>query len=515
MTPASRSAKQPRVRRVAAIDVGTNSVRLLVAQVDREGTSVLDEEKAQVRLGEGLSSTGDLSEEAQVRTLDALARMLTIAQGRQADIVRAVATHAVRTACNGAEFVERIEREIGLSVEVATAEEEARFAFLGAAANFDLTGRTAVVDVGGGSVEIVRATDGAIESVTSMPLGVVVLTEMLPSDEDPPCGKALKRVRRHIRRTLDDAFGARPDPVGLVVGSGGTVTSLGAMVAAQLDEDFASVQGREIAAADVVHAYAFLRGLPLETRRQVPGLPPDRADIIVAGALLLREIMARFQANRLAVNTKGLREGVLLDTVAEVGRRSSATDEHAALTRFARRCRADMRHAQHVTELALSIFDQIADASLTDQDRRLLEAAGLLHDVGYFIAYRRHHKHSYHLISHADLPGFSPREIAVIAAVARYHRGANPKLRHEEFARLTPEDRATVTRLGGILRLADGLDRGRSQRVSSVELRRDDGVVRVALSATADPHVELFGASQKSDLFRKAFDVALEVTADV
>lgn len=501
------------MKRLAAIDVGTNSVRLIVAETTRGGFTVLDEEKAQVRLGEGLGATGELSEDAQARTIEALARMTAIAKGRGSDTIRAVATHAVRAASNGREFAARVERELSLPLEIISAEDEGRLAFLAAAAHIDLAGRTAIVDIGGGSVEVVRATDGQIERVTSLPLGVVTLSEMTPAGEDPPSRGSLLRVRDHVRRTLTSEFGSRPDPVTLVAGSGGTVTSLAAMVAAQLGEDYASVQGRAIAAADIVHTLAHVRELPLEARRRIPGLPPYRADIIVAGILLLREIMRLLGANRLIVNEKGLREGLVLDAIARGGRAAPVADEREGLWAFARRCRADQRHARHVATLALSLFDQLADGSLGPGHRRLLEAAAILHDVGYFIAYRRHHRHSCHLISHAELPGFSPREVAVIAAIARYHRGAMPKPRHDEYARLSPEDRETVLKLGGLLRLADGLDRGRAQRVESVTLTREADTVRIVLAAAEEPNVELYGAVQKGDLFRRAFGLGLDVAS--
>ncbi len=497
--------------RIAAIDVGTNSVRLLVAETTGDGMTVLDEEKAAVRLGQGLSVTGSLSAEAQDRTIEAVARMLGIAEGRRADTIRLVATHAVRAADNGSAFAERVRRELGVPLEVVSAEQEARLAFLAAAAHVELSGRTAIVDVGGGSVEVVRATDGQIESVHSLPLGAVALTERLPPGEDPPTRRARRKLRDHIRATLRKEFGGRPDPVGVIVGSGGTVTSLGAIVAAQLGEDYASTQGRQVSGSDVEHTYARLRELGVDAIRRVPGLPPYRADIIVAGALLLREVMRLFGANRMIVSEKGLREGLILDTLSRTGAPTPVADEREGLWAFASRCRADVRHAGHVAELALSLFDQLADEGLDPSHRRLLEAAAILHDVGYFIAYRRHHRHSCHLVTHAELPGFSPREVAVIAAVARYHRGALPKLRHEEYARLSAADRRAVELLGGLLRLADGLDRGRAQRVSSVTLGRRGDALLVTARSSSEPHAELYGAAQKSDLLARSLGLAIRV----
>ncbi|MBA4370733.1 MAG: Ppx/GppA family phosphatase [Coriobacteriaceae bacterium] len=503
------------MKRLAAIDIGTNSVRLVVAQPERGGGyRLIDDEKSQVRLGEGLGATGALSEAAMDRTVEALGRMLEIARGLEADRVRAVATAAVRIASNGEAFVARLRDELGVRVEVISAFEEGRLAFLGAAANFDLAGRMAVVDIGGGSVEIVRSTGTQIEDITSLPLGVVALAELLPTDEDPPSRASLKRLRRHIRASLRGAFGARPHAIAGAIGSGGTVTTLGSIVAAWTGDETGSVQGMELTQADVVHIFAWLRGLTLEQRRHVPGLPEYRADIIVPGALLVREVLRHLGTNTLLVNGKGLREGLVLDTIRqETGAANRPPDTRKAVLAFAKRCRFDQAHSLHVAALALSLFDQMADPSLDERHRRMLETAAILHDVGYFIGYDKHHRHSGHLITHADLPGLSPRDIALVAAVARYHRGALPKLRHDEYARLVPEDRDAAARLGGILRLADGLDRGRAQRVIAVGLEQHDGTVTLIPEGEGDLRVEVYGAREKADLFESAFGVTLRIGA--
>ncbi|TLM78906.1 MAG: Ppx/GppA family phosphatase [Actinobacteria bacterium] len=500
------------MKRLAAIDIGSNSVRLMVVAVERGGGyRLLDEEKAQVRLGEGLVQSGALSDAAQERALEALARMLEIARSLEADTVRAVATAAVRTASNGPAFVARVRETLGLDVEVVSEIEEGRLAFTGAAASFDLPGRTAVIDIGGGSVEIVRAADGQIESITSLPLGAVVLTDRIGT-ADPPAREDLRAVRRHVRESLRGAFGEDPEPVTVMIGSGGTATSLAAVVAAAAGDDYASVHGRELSLSDVVHVYAQLKSLTLEQRRAVPGVPDYRADIIVAGALVVREAMAVLRCNRFLVNTRGIREGLVLETIARATGRRKGADPSAAIVRFGKRCRFDQRHAEHVNELALSLFDSMADESLTADDRRLLETAAMLHDVGYFVGYEKHHRHSCHLLTYADLPGHSPRDMAVVAAVARYHRGGLPKARHEEFARLSPTDRDTVSKLGGILRLADGFDRGRVGRVRSVTLERRDDRVTVTADGDADLHVELYGAREKADLLEKAFGVRVRIS---
>jgi exopolyphosphatase / guanosine-5'-triphosphate,3'-diphosphate pyrophosphatase len=502
------------MRRVAAIDIGSNSVRCLVAEVPAKGPyRMLTEERAQTRLASGLAVTGTLQNDRMDETAEALARMVDIAARFGADTVRAVATAAVRDASNGAEFVERIEALTGVRIEVISAREEAHLAFIGALANFEVEGRFLVLDVGGGSIEVIRAAGPAVESDRSLPLGSVVLTERFVT-RDPLPDKSFKRMRRWVRQMLVSEFGDTPDPLPVVIGSGGTVTALAGMAARAESWSYMTMHGAELSEAQVVQSLAGLRRLPLDRRRMVPGLPEHRADIIVAGNLVVAEVMRLFAANSLKVNAKGLREALLLDTIERAtDRKPRSADRMRGVLEFARRTRYEKEHAMHVTVLALSVFDQLCDSlGLDRSDRQLLEAAAILHDVGYFIDYERHHKHSYHLITHATLPGFSPRDVQIIATTARYHRGSLPDHKHEAMRRLPPEERVRAMRLAAILRLADGMDRSRTQAVRAVRVEPGDDVVSIVLSGSQPLDVEVYGSRAKGTLFEKVFGVELVVT---
>jgi exopolyphosphatase/guanosine-5'-triphosphate,3'-diphosphate pyrophosphatase len=280
---------------------------------------------------------------------------------------------------------------------------------------------------------------------------------------------------------------------------------------------YLTVHGAELTEAQVVQQLSGLRRMSVEERRLVPGLPEHRADIIVGGALVVSEVMRLFGANILRVNAKGLREALLLDTIQKAtARKPRAADRMRGVLEFARKTRYEKEHALHVAVLALSLFDQLAEPlGLDVHDRQLLEAAAVLHDVGYFIDYDRHHKHSYHLITHATLPGFSPRDVQIVASTARYHRGAFPERKHEAMRRLSPEDRVRTERLAAVLRLADGLDRSRTQAVRGVRVDATDDAVTLTLEGHAPLDVEVYGAQTKGVLFEKVFCVDLRVSQHV
>lgn len=500
--------------RVAAIDVGTNSVRTTVVETSpADPYRVVDDEKAYTRLGQGRDAEGRLAPEAMERTTAALARMLDIVRRLQAGTVIAVATAAVREAPNGPEYVARVREELGLDLRILSGEEEARLAFVAAAESFPLTGRAAVVDVGGGSVEVVVATSGQIESVTSLPFGAITLSERFV-DRDPLPEDSYRRLRRFVRKELRGSLGKAEPPVTVMVGSGGTVNALASMIAARNDDGGPSVHGYELARRDVMHTLGLLRRTTQAERTRIQGLPPQRADIILPGAVAVSEVMRHFQANTMWVNGRGIREGLVLDHLRGSTPASDPADPIAAAERFAARCDWEEGHARAVCALAESMFDQLAGPlGLDAQNRRLLHVAALLHDVGYFISYEQHHKHSYHLIIHSALPGLTRRELAIVAAVARYHRGALPKSKHEALAGLDRADRRAVMRLAALVRLADGLDRTRDQQVTSVEVTVGTDAVRVAVRGDGPLDAVLHGASEKSDLFEVAFGLPVEVVA--
>ncbi len=502
------------INRLAAIDIGTNSIRSIVVEADNAGAfRILDDEKTTVRLGEGLKDTGAISANAWQRALEALSRQKKIIDGYGVHAIEAVATSAIRRATNGAAFVAAIETEVGIAVTIISGEEEAELAALSAFNNFDMEdSRNLLVDIGGGSLELVTTVGRHLEKIVSLDLGAVYLTEtFLQQEHSSP--NAHGKLCRYIRKSLKGAFTDERPSVNGLIGSGGTVTSIAAMVLAGRKEGYASVHGYEILRSDVVHLLAMLLRKSPRELRAVPGLNPDRADIIVAGVTVIDELLDFCQANLLRVNERGIREGLVLRGLRKHGiavAKDAPRSWRASVLEFAISCHCERNHALQVAKLALDIFRPLARPfNLGEREKRILEAAAILHDVGYFINYSSHHKHSYHLIRHADLFGFTPRERELIANVARYHRKALPKKKHDQFMRLSVDDRKTVSRLGGILRLADGLDRSRTGMVSLLEPIFSPSRLLLRLEGSGDLSVEIFGGSAKSDLFREAFDLKL------
>ncbi len=500
--------------RLAAIDIGTNSIRSIVVEAESSGKfRVLDDEKATVRLGEGLHKTGALSLEACARAITALIRQKKIIDGYGVREIEAVATSAVRKATNGKAFIAAVKEQTGIAVSVIEGEEEAELAALSAFNNFDIEdARYLLIDIGGGSLELVTTVGQHVEEIFSLELGAVYLSETF-LNVDLSSAEAHNRLRRHIRKTLKQTFPDGMATINAVIGSGGTVTSIAAMLLAGRKEGYGSAHGYEILRSDVVHLLAMLLRKTLKELRAIPGLSPDRADIIVAGVMVIDELLEFCQTNLLKVNERGIREGLILRGLRKHGMLAAMDVPRSwreSVLGFAASCHFDANHALQVAHLAQQIFKALARPySLGEREGRILEAAAILHDVGYFINYSSHHKHSYHLIRHADLFGFTPRERELIANVARYHRKSLPKKKHEQFMRLSVADRLLVSRLGGILRLADGLDRSRTGMVSIVEPLFSPSRLVLRLQGNGDLAVEIYGATSKSDLFKEAFELKL------
>lgn len=496
--------------RIAAIDIGSNSIRSIIAEVDSLGkVMVLDDEKATVRLGENLSKNGSISPAAFARAVDAMTRIRKLIDGLRVSEIEAVATSAVRSASNGSELVEVLSGILSHEIKIISGEEEAELVAISARHNFDMSGkRYAMVDIGGGSLEIITALGSHVEKVYSLELGAVVMTERYLSS-DPIKLTDLGKFQRHVRAVFKKTFTDEKQSVQTFIGSGGTITALGSMVMSMRKQAYSSIHGYEVLRSEVVHLLAMLMRKDLKGRRTVPGLNPDRADIIVAGLAVVDELMKFFGANMMLVNERGIREGLLLRCMKRLNLMPHSTAQRSwreSLLLFARSCHYDEPHSRHVSKLALSLFDGLSkDFAMKRGERKFLEAAALLHDIGYFISYNSHHKHSYHLIRHADLFGFSPREREMIALISRYHRKSLPKKKHTGYQMLDEKDQLSVCRLAGILRLADGLDRRRSGLVEVVEIKRCSGGYKIKLLGTEDISVEIFGGNAKKDLFEKSF----------
>ena len=499
--------------RLAAIDIGTNSVRLVVAEAHGDSYRVIDDEKATTRLGRGLHATGRLDPEAMKQSLQAIAHMKLIAEGYQVRTIRAIATCAVREAADGPDFVQCVQDACGLTIEVIDSEEEGLLAYYSVQRAFDVRElNLALADIGGGSTEIVLARGEVVESVFATQLGAVRLTEQFGSGawNDREFRDLTEWIDAQLKRTTGK-IDFRPQ---VLFGTGGTFTSLGAMLLAISGSGEAGLHSLHASRADVRHLLERLRKLDPDSRRRTPGLSADRADIITAGLAVIDRIMSRFRLNLLRIHGGGVRDGLLLRMIDESrgGDETTPEERDAAVDAFAARCRSDLRHEHHVALLAGRIFDQLAaPLKLPPEARDVLTTAAILQDVGYLIDYEEHHKHSYRLIRNSRLPGFRPRTLELIANVARYHRGARPKKKHDHYRALTDEEQRLVAQSAALLRIAGGLDRSHTQQVHDVQIEHGRGNVVFRAAADQSPEVDLWGARRRTELFERVFGLQAAV----
>ncbi len=507
----AKKSSKARGQVLAVVDLGSNSVRLQVAQASSDGQiAVLAEDRAAVRLGEQVFRTGRLSTDSINRTAAALARFAKLAQraGAGPATIRAVATSAVREASNRQQLVRTVRALSGISIEVISGAEEARLVTLGVLQGSPPHERNLLMDIGGGSTEIIAAVGEEPESSFSLALGSVRLWEFF-AKSDP----ISRRDAKLVDEAIEDAMGG-VDPLLIgkfkrIIGAAGTTSAVVALARRFSGASLAarSARGGRATYAEVRMVLDKLRASSVKQRRKW-GVEEHRVDIIYCGAAICEGVMRALRIEELEITTRGLRDGLMADLVRRRIRPPGTGQHHenailAGLRAFGRRVGYREEHAEQVMRLSLSLFDQTkAIHRLGDEERGLLQAAALLHDVGTFISYNRHHKHSYYLLYHADIPGFTDRERELIATIARYHRRSPPKDRHEAFALLAPEERIVVRRLAALLRVADGLDRGHRRHVRSVTVSRRSGRLIIDVDADAGAELEVWSAQQKSDLLQ-------------
>jgi exopolyphosphatase/guanosine-5'-triphosphate,3'-diphosphate pyrophosphatase len=508
------------MRTLAAIDIGTNSIKLLVANVEDDGAlEVLSREKAMVRLGSETLRTGSSPPRRSRRGASTVEQLVKLAESSGASVVRAVATCAVRESSNAEAFVEAVAKRTGVRVEVVSGEEEARLINLGLRSEFPASQDPIfVVDIGGGSTELVISDGARVLFTESLPVGVVRLADRFARG-DPPSDRDRKAMKKEIRSVARRAVEAvRKKGFKTCVGSSGTIQSLSLVhEAAILGREPSPTGHRTLTRKGLKRVNRLLGRTTEKEKLRVPGLDPRRRDIAVPGGILLSWILKRTDAEAIVVGERGLREGLLLDFVARHGEAKIAPNRDMrarSVDRLLRRGNAEVLHAAHVARLGLEIFDQThALHQLTAREREWLQYGALLHDVGCYVGYAKHQRHSYYLITHGDLTGFSSEEIEVIASLARYHKGGRPRDTHENWRRLDPYLRSVVEKLASILRIADGLDRSHRQLVTAVSCRARARRLEIEASARADCEPELSAARKKSNLFERVFNRSLVLRA--
>jgi exopolyphosphatase/guanosine-5'-triphosphate,3'-diphosphate pyrophosphatase len=507
---------------IAAIDIGSNSLKLAIVQAAASDSfTIISQERERVRLGHETLKTHRLSAEAINLSADAIAKFRSIAESRSADSILAVATASVREADNAAEFVSEIKRQTGVTVEVLSSLEEARLIGIAAAQNCNLSeGALMNIDIGGGSTELSLMRDGEPHKLFSMKLGAVGLTEKFITS-DPPKKKEIENLRAEIIGALERPLRKIKGETWLIsTGTSGTILNLGGLLNFQNGE---SANKKNVISLKKLSALnEMLARMPLGERVKLPVISAQRAEVIVAGGLILENVMRALKIENLEPCSYALREGVIIDYLREIEAESlppvpDVLDKRLrGVFAIGRRYGYEERHALQVADLAEKIFDRIAPIyNLKRHLRTLLSAAALLHDIGYHISHESHHKHSFYLIKHSEITGFSEPEKLLIAHTARYHRGSMPKESHTDFMKLNAESRRTVAQIGGILRLADALDHGYENRIKDLKFKRGAQNMTLKLISDEDCAAELKAVEQKKDLFEAAFDTKLEAAAEV
>jgi exopolyphosphatase / guanosine-5'-triphosphate,3'-diphosphate pyrophosphatase len=488
--------------RIAAIDIGTNSIHMIVVQVRPDlSFEVIDREKDMVRLGAGGLDGRSLTPTAISAALQTISKFRRIAESHKVDEIVACATSATREAVNGGDFIAEVDRQTGIRIRVISGTEEARLIHLAAGYGVDIGATTAVVvDIGGGSVEVTLGSATHLTVGRSFKVGVIRLTERFVKS-DPLSGGDERRLIKHLNREMggyiDQIAGKGFDRV---IGTSGTILSLGLMAATDDGEPPEDLRNLNVSAKALHRLRKHLVESDIKERLATPGMDPRRADLSVAGSVLFDTIIRRLGTDAFTLCDLALREGIVLDYIRRNSARIRKVERYPDVRRrsiveLGERCGYWSEHAQQVARLALNIFDQTRSVhGLSDREREWLEYGALLHDVGVHISYERHHRHSYYLIKNGDLRGFDPQEIEVIALIARYHRQATPKKSHDGYGDLKGSVRKTVKFLSAMVRLAEGLDRSHAQALAGIDLypRGDDYLAR--LRTTGDAELELWAA---------------------
>jgi exopolyphosphatase/guanosine-5'-triphosphate,3'-diphosphate pyrophosphatase len=500
-------------RELAVIDLGSNSFRLVVFQAADRWWKRIDEIYEPVRIGEGLASTGRLGEQPMQRALETLSVFAHFCQtsGLAGEQIDAVATSAIRDAANSESFLLSARERTGLPIRVLSREAEARYGYL-AAVNSTTLRDGCVLDLGGGSMQLVAAKDRLAEESGSWQLGAVRMTERFLSGEGPAKQRQLDALRAHVSSELQSASWLTKTGRHLV-GLGGSVRNLAA--AAQRTRGLPSngVQGTVIARDVLDDLVRRLASLPATKRSGLPGVKPARADLILAAAVVIQTVLEVGHFDGMEVTEAGLREGIFFERYLDAEQGLLQSVRRSSVHNLAARYHVDIPHTRHVTELALGMFDQLAELGLHDGDareRELLWAACELHDIGMSVDYEDHHKHSRYLILNGGLPGFSPAEVAIIAQAARYHRKGMPEPGPMQPL-LDEADTRLLDRCAVLLRLAEDLERSRDQLVRDTVLTASNGEVRLQLIADGPSAVPRWAAGRERELFARAFERELSV----
>ncbi|MEL6581141.1 MAG: Ppx/GppA phosphatase family protein [Cyanobacteria bacterium J06621_12] len=518
---------------IAAIDIGTNSIHMVIVEIDPTLPSftVIAKEKDTVRLGDRHPATGELTPEAIKRSLNTLRRCQELATSLKAEQIIAVATSATREAPNGERFLRQIESELGIVVNLISGKEEARRIYLGVLSGMDFNEKPhIIIDIGGGSTEIILADIHEPRFLSSTKVGAVRLSKEFVTT-DPISDSELKVLRAYVRgmleRPVDEIWrNLQLNEIPRTVGTSGTIETIAEIHAKdELGAVPDPLNGYEIKYKDIEKIVKKLAKMSYKERLEVSGLADKRAEIIVPGSVILLEAMQMLKLDSIIICERALREGMIVDWMLTRGLINSRLRyqnevKNRNVIKIANKYHVDLKYSQRVSEFALSIFDQLQDQlhSWDEAEKELLWAAAILHNSGVYISHSAHHKHSYYLIRNAELLGFTELELELIANIARYHRRSKPKKKHEAYYQLPHKQyQLMVRQLSAILRLAVALDRRNKGAIARVncEYDKSDRTLYFQIVPTEvgdDCSLELWNLSYKKDVFEEEFNVDLIAT---
>jgi exopolyphosphatase/guanosine-5'-triphosphate,3'-diphosphate pyrophosphatase len=498
---------------LCAIDVGSNAMRLAIGFMDHNRSlHIVEDLREPVRLGQDVFTKGSISLETTRRSIEAFRHFKEVIDQHQVLKTRAVATSALRESQNRDAFIRKIFQATGIELKTITAEEEALLVYLAVSKKISLDGRTAMlVDIGGGSVEITLARNGKVLAAESFQMGAVRLLQILEREKygekkfNQMVQEYVEAARRRFNAKLEG------EKIEMCVGTGGNLDALLVLKAKLLQKKGSNFVTR----SELDSILARLRKITYEDRITRLGLRPDRADVIVPAATALRQIMDVSHSSRVYIPNVGVKEGLLIDMVSELltGKPPVHRDEvMTSIRRVGNKYSYDEAHAETVSKLSLELFDKTRKLHrLGDENKLLLEAAARLHDIGQFVNYAAHHKHSYYLIKASPLMGLQPAQVELIANISRYHRKAMPKATHDNYRTLEPRERVLVSKLAAILRVADAMDHDHSGRVTGMRLQFKRPHFTLKMIGQGDLLLERWALLKKCDLFEKVFNVKFSV----
>ncbi len=500
---------------IAVIDIGSNSIRLQISKMLDRTYKVIEEYKETVRIGDSVFRTGVFTDEAIDMITRIITRMKVMMDKNHVSKYRAVATASFREASNAEDVVSFIKQETGIDVEIISGIEEARVMSLAAAYSFQLSNVNAlIVDMGGGSTEFSVYSHGELQFSESTLLGTSKLTYEY-FKHDPVQNAEVKVLKKDIITKLNEILPKKG--IDMVICSGGTLNNISFVYNKRNNMSDSSV--KFVDSVFLKHFTNELTGKKIAERLKIGGVEPARADMILSASILAQILMRKYNLNGFYTLSGGLRSGLTIDVMNKMGvemffqREKNSDVRYSRLLEMGKKYYFEEAHAMQVCRLSERIFHQLkGELKLVDEDWRILEAAALLHDVGQYISYSKHHKHSFYLLINSEFTGYDDRERSIIANIARYHRRGTPKSSHIDYMMLGTEDRGLVTNLAAILRVADGLDRAHSAFVKDVKVSVKKDKIIFELFADDDITMEIRGFDKKKDLLENITNKLVEIT---